>query len=276
MFSTRSILTLGLLFFGAQGVSPAQTPPVQTTPAQTPPAQTTTAQTTPAQGACKVINPQGVKPDASPAPDATGGIRLAVTGGDGKPLQRKRFYLLEKNVQEGGQPDWSGVPRRADYLKGASPQLQEWLRRHDCDSLYCPEYEAEYAEAVKTIPEFKKAYEDGLKKYRNQKLALRWVTVNFPLKNVRTEYYKRKKAWLEQAAGKAGKVTSAMTDEKGVAFFTGLSLKSFYVSNLVPLEDGNVLWNCAVTVPPPVPRQLHSVTVEFSVAKAAAAAATAK
>ena len=128
MFSSQSILTLGLLFFGAQGVSHAQT--------------------TPAQGTCKVTNPQGVKPDASPAPDATGGIRLAVTGSDGKPLQRKRFYLLEKNVQEGGQPDWSGVPRRADYLKGASPQLQEWLRRHDCDSLYCPEYEAEYAEAV--------------------------------------------------------------------------------------------------------------------------------
>ncbi|MCA1635193.1 MAG: hypothetical protein LC802_16245 [Acidobacteria bacterium] len=206
MLSTRSILTLGLLFLGAQGVSTAQTPP--------------------AQGACKITNPQGVKPDAAPAPDLTGGIRLTVNGGD------------------------------------------------DCDSLYCPEYEAEYAEAVKTVPEFKKAYEDGIKKYRNQKLALRWLMVNFPLKNVRTDYYKRKKAWLEQAAGKAGKVTSAMTDEKGVAIFTELKLRTYYVSNLVPLEDGNILWNCAVTVPPPVPRQLYSVTVEFSAPKATAAAAT--
>jgi hypothetical protein len=232
------------------------------------------AQTAPVQGACKVNNPQGVKADAAPAPELTGGIRITVTGRDGKPVQRKRFYLLERNVQEGGiQPDWTGAPRRDEYLKGASPQLREWLLRYDCDTLYCPEYEAGYADAVKTVPEFKRAYEDGLKKYKNQKLALRWVTVNFPLKNVRTEFYKRKKAWLEQAAGKAGKVTSAMTNEKGDAFFTRLKLKSYYVSNLIPIEDGNVLWNCAVTVQPPVPKQIHSVSVELSSPKPAAAAA---
>ncbi len=150
--------------------------------------------------------------------------------------------------------------------------MQEWLKKHDCDSLYCPDYEAEYAEAVKSVPEFRKAYEEGLKKYRNQKLALRWLTVNFPLKNVRTEYYKRKRAWIEQAAGRAGKVTSVMTDEKGEAYFTGLKLKSYHVSNLVPLEDGNLLWDCAVTVPPPVPARLHSVTVDFGYPKAASPA----
>jgi hypothetical protein len=255
VFLIRSILPLfGLLVFCAHGVK---------------------AQTAPAQGSCKVVNPQGVKAtDAPVAPELTGGIRLNVTGPDGKPVQRKRFYLLERNVQKSGvMPDWSGVPRRDEYLKGASQQLQEWLRQHDCDTLYCPEYEAGYADAVKTVPEFKKAYEDGLKKYRNQKLALRWVTVNFPLKNVRTEYYKRKKAWLEQLAAGAGKVASAMTDEKGIAYFTGLKLKTFYVSNLAPLEQGNLLWNCEVTVPPPVPRQLHSVSVELSAPKAAATAA---
>lgn len=253
-FSILSALALGLLVSGARAAS---------------------AQTTPAQGTCKVSNAQAAKDDPQPAPDAEGGIRLVVKDSKGTPLQRKRFYLLERNIQEGVRPDWAGAPDRGDYLKGASAQLQEWLKRHDCDSLYCPEYEAEYAEAVKTVPEFKKAYDEGLRKYKNQKLAMRWLMVNFPLKNVRTEFYKRKKAWLEQAAGKAGKVTSAMTDEKGEAFFTGLRLKSYYVSNLLPLEDGGVIWNCAVTVTPLV--KLHySVTVELGYPKPAAPAAASK
>ena len=251
---TRTLLALGLLFCGAQSAA---------------------AQAAPAEGVCKVTAAQVAKEEAPPAPDLTSGIRLKVLGGaDWKtPVKRKRFYLLERSVREGGrQPDWSSLPRRADYLKGASTELQEWLKKHDCDSLYCPDYEAEYADAVKFVPEFKKAYEEGLKKYRNQKLALRWLTVNFPLKNVRTEYYKRKRAWIEQAASRAGKVTSVMTDEKGEAYFTGLKLKSYYVSNLVPLEDGNVVWDCAVTVPPPVPARLHSVSVDLGSPKAASPA----
>jgi hypothetical protein len=233
------------------------------------------AQTAPAEGVCKVTAAQAPKDEAPPAPDLTSGIRIKVLGGaDGKtPIKRKRFYLLERSVREAGrQPDWSNLPRRADYLKGASPQLQEWLKKHDCDSLYCPDYEAEYAEAVKTVPEFERAYKEGLRKYRNERLALRWVTVSFPLKNVRTEYYRRKRAWLEQAAGRAGKVTSVMTDEKGEAYFTGLKIRDYYVSNLVPLEDGNVVWDCRVTVTPPVPARLHSVSVDLGMPKAAAPA----
>lgn len=250
---TRTLLALGLLV----GCGPAAA----------------SAQTAPAEGVCKVTAAQVPRDEAPPAPDLTSGIRIKVLGGaDGKtPIRRKRFYLLERSVREGGrQPDWSSLPRRADYLKGASPQLQDWLKKHDCDSLYCPDYEAEYAEAVKTVPEFERAYKEGLKKYRNEKLALRWVTVNFPLKNVRTEYYRRKRAWLEQAAGRAGKVTSVMTDEKGEAYFTGLKIRDYYVSNLVPLEDGNVVWDCRVTVTPPVPARLHSVSLDLSPPKAAA------
>ena len=250
---TRTLLALGLLVCAAQ---------------------TAAAQAAPAQGQCKVTAAQVAKDEAPPAADLTSGIRIKVVGPDGKtPVRRKRFYLLQSSVLGAGQqPDWSTLPRRADYLKDASPKLQEWLDKHDCDSLYCPENEAEYAEAVKSVPEFQKAYADGLKKYKNQKLALRWVTVNFPLKNVRTEYYKRKRAWLEAAAGKAGKVTSVMTDEKGEAYFTELKLGKYYISNLVPLEDGNMVWDCAVTVPPPVPARLHSVSVDLTYPKAAAPA----
>ena len=117
------------------------------------------------------------------------------------------------------------------------------------------------------MPEFKRAYEEGRRKYRSDGLALRWVTVNFPLKNVRTEYYKRRRAWLDQAAQSAGKVASVMTDEKGAAYFTGVRPGTYYISNLLPFEDGGPVWDCQVTAPPPIPKQIHSVYVEMSAPK---------
>lgn len=248
-FSLRAFLAVSLSLFAAHSAR-----------AQTPPA-----------GACKVNPPQGVKLEPPASPEVTTGIRLTVTGADGKPLQRKRFYLLERPVRLADLP---APPRREDFLAGASPQLREWLARHDCDSLYCPEYEAEYEAATQTVPEFKKAFEEGLRKYRNRQLALRWLTVNFPLKDARTEYYRRKTAWLEQAAQRGGKVMSAMTDEKGWAYFLGLRLRDYYVSNLLPFDEGGVLWECKVTALPPIPKQLYSVMVELSHPKPPAQGAT--
>jgi hypothetical protein len=223
-------------------------------------------------GACKTTLPPGVKADAPVPEGETVGIRLIVNGPDGKPLQRKRFFLLERSPAS-ARGDTVAPPRREDYLKGASPQLREWFSRHDCDTLYCPEYEAEYAEAVKTVPEFKRAYDEGVHKYRNERLALRWITVNFPLKDARTEYYKRKRAWLEGEARLAGMVASVMTDEKGTAYFTNLKPRSYYVSNLMPLEAGGLFWDCAVTTAPQLSRLLYSVTVEMSAPKTQTAAA---
>ena len=224
-------------------------------------------------GACKTALPPGVKADAvAPAGEAVG-VRVVVTGADGKPLQRKRFFLLERSAAAMLAAGAPPAPRREDYLKGASPQLREWLAGHDCDSLYCPEYEAEYAEAVKSVPEFKRAYDEGVRKYRSESLALRWITVNFPLKDARTEYYKRKRAWLEEAARESGAVGSVMTDEKGVGVVEGVRPGSYYVSNLLPTERGGLLWDCAVTTAPQLPRLLYSVTVEMSAPKPQASAA---
>jgi hypothetical protein len=220
----------------------------------------------PAPGACKVNTPQGLKPVAAPAVGETTAIRISVTDADGKPVQRKRFYLLERSAKDATPAGARPAPRREDFLQGASAELRAWLARHDCDTLYCPEYEAEYAAAVKTVPEFRKAYEEGLRKYGSERLALEWLTVNFPLKNVRTEFYRRRKAWLEEAARAAGRVASVMTDEKGAAFFTGIRPGAYHVSNLAPLAGG-LLWDCAVTALPPIPKQLHSVTLEMSAAK---------
>lgn len=236
---TGSLLLLGLLLVGAGAARAQQQPP--------------------AAGACVVKPVQGAKVEA-PA-GAAGGVRVTLTGADGKPLRRKRLYLLARSARE-AVADWSGVPRREEFLAGASDELRAWLARHDCDTLYCPEYEAEYERAVREVPEFKRAFEEGLRKYRSRELALGWLTVNFPLKDVRTEYYRRKKAWLEEAARRAGASASVMTDEKGVAYFTGVKPGPYFVSNLIPA--GGLLWDCKVDVPPPVPKQLHSVSLDLS------------
>jgi hypothetical protein len=224
-------------------------------------------------GACKTTLPPGVKADAPVPSGETVGIRLVVNGPDGKPLQRKRFFLLERSAATSIGTGTPPAPRREEFLKNASPQLREWLSRHDCDTLYCPEYEAEYAEAVKTVPEFKRAYDEGLRKYRSERLALRWITVNFPAREARTEYYNRKKLWLEKAGQRAGAVGSVMTDEKGVGYLTNVKPGAYYVSNLLPLEAGGMLWDCAVTTAPQLSRLLYSVTVEMSAPKTQSATA---
>jgi hypothetical protein len=201
---------------------------------------------------------------APSAPSEAGGIRVFLYDADKKPLARKRLFLLRRSPFGAGGPDWASMPKRADYLQGASPQLREWLARHDCDSLYCPEAEAEFAEAVKTVPEFKRAYDDGLRKYRNERLALKWLPANFPLKNVRSEYSRRKRAWLEGAGRAAGKVVSFMTDEKGRAVLTGFAPGEYYISNLFPLEEGGAVWDCKVTTLPPHPRQMWALTYVLS------------
>jgi hypothetical protein len=208
--------------------------------------------------------PIAAKPAA--ADGDAGGIRLFLFGPDKKPLARKRLYLLRRSAFSAGL-DWASMPRRADSLAGASPQLREWLARHDCDSLYCPEFESEYPEAVKTVPEFKRAYDDGLRKYRSSRLALKWLAVNFPLRNVRSDYYRRKKAWLDRAGQQAGEVVSFMTDEKGRAIFTGFKAGDYYLSNLFPFDEGGPVWDCKVTTLPPNPRQMWAVTYVFGTQK---------
>ena len=224
----------------------------------------------PRAGVCKATLPPGVKAET---PDPSGehvGIRLTVKDSAGTPVRRKRFFLLERSAAPSTGPD-AAAPRREDFFKAASPELRRWLGEHDCDTLYCPEYEAEYAKAVETVPEFRRAYDEGFRKYKNKGLALRWVTVYFPLRNERTEYYKSKKTWLEAASKRAGAVASVMTDETGTAYFTSLKPGSYYVSNLLPLGADGLVWECAVTTAPQLSRLLYSVTVEMTAPKPAAA-----
>ncbi|HEX8559263.1 MAG TPA: hypothetical protein VF668_14250 [Pyrinomonadaceae bacterium] len=276
----------GLCIFFAAAAARAQTPTAAACqPSPTPialrpaapasAAPATPAAATPATAAAPATAATPSAPAASAAggPAEAGGIRVFLFGADKKPLARKRLYLLRRSAFSAGGPDWASMPKRADYLQGASPQLREWLARHDCDSLYCPEFEAEFPEAVKTVPEFRRAYEEGLRKHRSERLALRWLAVNFPLKNVRTEYFKRKRAWLEEAGRRSGKVVSFMTDEKGRAVFNGFGPGDYYLSNLFPLGEGGVVWDCKVTTLPPNPRQMWAVTYVLTAPAGQAASA---
>lgn len=204
--------------------------------------------------------PEDVKKAPAPAPGLRSIVRVRMKDAEGKPLARKRVYLLARSAVASGL-DWSALPARDTALAGASPELREWLARHDCDTLYCPEYEAEYAKAVETVPEFRRAYAEGLKKYRSPKTALRWVTVNFPLREARTAFYERKREWLRASAARAGAVQSAMTDEAGDAYFLDVPLGDYFVSNLYPLGPARVLWDAPVSVPPLLPGKRNSASV---------------
>jgi|GEM_PF-1785661 len=246
----------------------------------------------PSFGECKTnaAAPAGApaKEEAPAAEAQASGLRIEVKGADGKPLRRERFYLLTRGVKDAGGIDWAGAPARADFLKDASPELRQALDSHDCDTLYCPELVNEYPKLVESVPEFRQAFEAGMRKYRNRRLALEWLPVNFPRKNVRTGYYERKRAWLKQAAQRAGAVVagsnekgepvfkSVMTNEEGEAIFTGVTPGAYHVSNLIPAGAGRLVWDCQVTVPPPSKKELHSASVVMSAAKAAPAAGASK
>lgn len=192
------------------------------------------------------------------------GLRIVVKGADGKPVGNERFYLLSKSVKDAGGLDWVSLPRRADHMKDASAELRAWMDKYDCATPFCTELLARKDEVIREVPEYKSAFEEGLRKYRNRRLALDWLMVNFPLEDNGTRFYERRKEWLESAARKTGAVSSVMTNDKGEAIFTGIKAGDYRVSNLMPTENGLLFWDCAAKVLPPATQRLYSVTIEMS------------
>src|SRR2546423_10247122 len=93
-------------------------------------------------GACKVNTPEGLKVETPTTPGVTTGIRIVVKGPDGKPVQRKRFYLLARSARA-ADTGLASAPRAERFLQGASPQLREWLPRPHRDPPPPPPYPAQ-------------------------------------------------------------------------------------------------------------------------------------
>ena len=194
-------------------------------------------------------------------PDAARGVlRLRVrvkTGTTTSGLSRKRFYLIPGTLEENKGlvekiESTSGRSRDCYYRGiGASEPLLNWLRKGDCESIYCREIEAADIEAV---PEFQRAFNAGEQEFGNRELARKWLSVNLT-DNLRDGFYKSRQLELQNLIKQAEeishtKVLSVMTDTKGTAYFTELPVGTYVLSNLLPTEVGNsnVYWNCEIKV----------------------------
>jgi hypothetical protein len=196
----------------------------------------------------------------SQTPQANRGvIRLKVkfkSGDATKELARKRFFLIKGSLDENKSLieniKQAEVMSRECYYrgKGASEALIRWLKESDCESVYCREIEEKYVTGSEAVPEFKAAYDQGLRDFKSPQLARRWLTVNLPA-DIRDGYYGLKQqsinSFIKQAEASSGKsLLSIMTDRKGTAYFTDIEPGVYTISNLVGSETGKtrILWAC--------------------------------
>jgi hypothetical protein len=251
---TASIVCLALLFaFSAQAQTPTPTPAPTPAPC---------LQISP----CPKLAPRVIQVSVV---YKKGGQPLQQ--GEGTQLARKRLFLSSCPFNLNKLQTANGAPMRKSYYTSfkASPQLIRWLEVNNCDTVYCRELRREEVTCAMTdascVPEFVRAYNEGLKKLKNnEELARKWVTNYEPLSlpELRVGFYKEKTKWLElmvraaEQAGAlaAGTIKTAMTDTRGVAYFYDLCPGTYYISNIAPIEiEGEALvWETsAITIKAP-------------------------
>src|SRR2546421_827203 len=188
-----------------------------------------------------------------------GVIRLKVkykSGDVTKELARKRFFLIKGSLDDNKslieKLKQSEMMSRECYYrsKGASEALIKWLRDNDCDSVYCREIEEKYVAGNEAVPEFKAAYDQGLRDFKSPELARRWLTVNLS-DDIRSGFYNQQQRNIDALVAQAESLTktrvlSVMTDRKGTAYLTNIEPGMYIVSNLVgsETEKTRILWAC--------------------------------
>ena len=206
---------------------------------------------------CFVAHTQG--------PPAHGVIRLKAkykSGDASKELARKRFFLIKGSLEDNRQlidriKSIALMSRGCYYRsKGASEALIKWLRDYDCESVYCRQIEDKFLNGKEAVPEFKAAYDAGLRELKTPELARRWLMnyLPFDLKlGFYTEKQKATQALISEAeATTKTNVLSVMTDRKGTAYLTNIEPGIYTISNLVAseTEDTSILWICERDVKP--------------------------
>ena len=208
--------------------------------------------------ACCLIAPGLTAHTQTPAANR-GAIRLKVkfkSGDVTRELARKRFFLIKGSLDENksliDRIKQTEVMSRECYYrsKGASAALIRWLKESDCDSVYCREVEEKYVTGSEAVPEFKAAYDEGLRDFKSPELARRWLTVNLAA-DIRDGYYNLKQqtinSLIKQAETASGRsVLSVMTDRKGTAYLTDIEPGTYIISNLVgsETESTRIFWAC--------------------------------
>ena len=168
-----------------------------------------------------------------------------------QPIGLKRFFLLRDDYEKlpATLTASIGAPSRSAYYTGvgASQELLAWFAANNCDYVYCREMK----QTDLQVPEFRQAYERGLRKWRDPEIALRWLTVNLP-EPIRVGYYRQRTPTVETLAARSRVVAEVVTSEKGIALMTNIPPGEYYVSSILPIETGGacVLWHHKVTIPP--------------------------
>jgi hypothetical protein len=123
--------------------------------------------------------------------------------------------------------------------------LIKWLKENDCDSIYCREIEEKYLDGNEAVPEFKTAYQMGLREFKTAELARRWLTVNVPA-DLRDGFYNEKERAINGLIAPAVTTISVMTDRKGTAYLTDIEPGTYTISNLVGSETSksSIVWAC--------------------------------
>jgi len=208
--------------------------------------------------ACCLIAPGFIAHTQTPQANR-GVIRLKVkfkSGDATKELARKRFFLIKGSLEENKSliekiKQTEVISRECYYRsKGASEALLKWLKESDCDSVYCREVEEKYVAGSEAVPEFKAAYDKGLRDFKSSELARRWLTVNLA-DDIRSGFYNQQQRTVDALIAQAEsstrtRVLSVMTDRKGTAYLTDIEPGTYIVSNLVgsETEKTRILWAC--------------------------------
>jgi hypothetical protein len=194
-----------------------------------------------------------------------GVIRLKVKVKSGeltRDLPRKRFFLIKGSLDDNKalieKIKQTEVMSRECYYrsKGASESLINWLKENDCESAYCREVEERYVMGNDAVPEFKAAYDVGLRSFKSPEVARRWIAVNLS-PDIRAGFYSEKQKvigeLIKQAeASTRTNVLSVMTDRVGSAYVTNIEPGMYTISNLVGSEAGtnSIVWICEKQVKP--------------------------